>query len=180
MCSAGMTCRRISARATWRSSATPAPRTHLLERAAGFGARLASLLDELPDLEIAHFRDPWSGMPIVERANRTYQAVYEVNGLPSIELPFHYPAMPPEVLDEIAALERRCLEQADLVITPSQTTADRLPVDAHVVPNGADLPERSRRAPTPTTTSCTSARCSPGRASTPRCGRSPASRASTW
>src|SRR5262249_35181238 len=40
--------------------------THVLERAAGYGARLSALLDELPELEIAHFRDPWSGLPIVE------------------------------------------------------------------------------------------------------------------
>jgi glycosyltransferase involved in cell wall biosynthesis len=65
--------------------------------------------------------------------------VYEVNGLPSIELPFLYPSIPPALLDQIAEVERRCLEAADLVITPSQVTADRLPVEAHVVRNGADL-----------------------------------------
>jgi glycosyltransferase involved in cell wall biosynthesis len=121
------------------------PATHLFERAAGFSARLAALLDELPELEIAHFRDPWSGLAIVEREQRSYQAVYEVNGLPSIELPFHYPALPPEILEQIATLEQRCLEQADLVITPSQTTANQLPVPACVVPNGADLPADAPR-----------------------------------
>src|SRR5690348_11694892 len=40
--------------------------THVLERAQGYGTRLSALLDELGDLEIAHFRDPWSGLPIVE------------------------------------------------------------------------------------------------------------------
>jgi len=119
---------------------------HVLDRAAGFGARLAALLDDLPELRVAHFRDPWSGLPIVERASRAYTAVYEVNGLPSIELPFLYPAVPPAILDRIAVLERRCLDSADMVLTPSQTTAGRLlhrGVDEsrlHVVPNGADLP----------------------------------------
>ena len=51
-------------------------------------------------MQIAHFRDPWGGIPIVQRENRAYQAVYEVNGLPSIELPFHYPALPPELPPE--------------------------------------------------------------------------------
>ena len=37
-------------------------------------------------------------------------AVYEVNGLPSIELPFLYPAIPPAILERIAELEQRCLE----------------------------------------------------------------------
>ena len=40
-----------------------------------------------------------------------------------------------------AQLERRCLEQADVVITPSEVTATRLGVEAHVIRNGADLPE---------------------------------------
>ena len=121
--------------------------SHVLERAAGYGERLDGLLERLPDLRIAHFRDPWSGIPIVEHPGRGYTAVYEVNGLPSIELPFLYPAIPQAVLDRVAELERRCLEAADLVITPSQVTADRLPVPAHVVPNGADVRPRSDPPP---------------------------------
>ncbi|MDA0183153.1 glycosyltransferase family 4 protein [Solirubrobacter phytolaccae] len=117
---------------------------HVLERAAGYGARLSALLDELPDLEIAHFRDPWSGLPIVEH-DGDHLKVYEVNGLPSIELPFLYPAIPNALLEQIAEMELRCLHAADLVITPSQVTADRLPVPAHVVPNGAELRPRSER-----------------------------------
>jgi glycosyltransferase involved in cell wall biosynthesis len=115
--------------------------SHVLERAAGYGERLAGLLERLPDLRIAHFRDPWSGLPIVEHPGRGYAAVYEVNGLPSIELPFLYPAIPPAILDRVRELERRCLERADVVITPSAVTAARLGVDAHVIRNGADLPE---------------------------------------
>ncbi len=113
---------------------------HVLERAAGYGERLAGLLERMPDLQLAHFRDPWSGVPIVSHPNRGYVAIYEVNGLPSIELPFLYPAIPPQILDRVAELERRCLEQADVVITPSAVTAQRLGVDAHVIPNGADIP----------------------------------------
>ena len=37
-------------------------------------------------LRIAHFRDPWSGVPLLAREHR-YASVYEVNALPSIELP---------------------------------------------------------------------------------------------
>lgn len=127
---------------------------HLLERAAGFGARLAALLDALaPTLEIAHFRDPWGGVPIVERANRRYATVYEVNGLPSIELPFLHPAMPAAILEQIAELEQRCLEAADVVITPSALTGRRLRergVDEsrlRVIPNGATPPVRPAPAP---------------------------------
>ncbi len=46
---------------------------HVLERAAGYGARLAALLERLaPTLQLAHFRDPWSGVPIVEHPDRSY------------------------------------------------------------------------------------------------------------
>jgi glycosyltransferase involved in cell wall biosynthesis len=114
---------------------------HVLERAAGYGERLSRLLERLPDLRIAHFRDPWSGIGIVEHPGRRYAAVYEVNGLPSIELPFLYPAIPPAILDRVRELERRCLAAADVVITPSEVTAARLGVAAHVIRNGADLPD---------------------------------------
>jgi glycosyltransferase involved in cell wall biosynthesis len=81
---------------------------HVLERAAGYRARLAALLDRLsPSLRLAHFRDPWSGVPIVEHPDRSYVAAYEVNGLPSVELPFLYPALPPAILERVAMLEQR-------------------------------------------------------------------------
>jgi glycosyltransferase involved in cell wall biosynthesis len=123
------------------------PARHLFERAEGFGQRLSALLDELPDLELAHFRDPWSGIPIVERPGRRYLTVYEVNGLPSIELPLTYPALDAGTLDKIRADERRCWTEADLVVVPAVTVRDmllRLGCDGEkiaVVPNGADLRE---------------------------------------
>ncbi len=127
---------------------------HLLDRAGGFGARLADLLERLaPTLRIAHFRDPWGGAPIVERADRAYATVYEVNGLPSIELPFLYPTIPASLLGQIAELEQRCLDGADVVITPSALTGQRLRergVDdarLHVIPNGAEI--RAAPAPAP-------------------------------
>lgn len=127
---------------------------HLLDRAAGFGERLAGLLDRLaPSLRLAHFRDPWSGVPVIERQDRAYATVYEVNGLPSIELPFLYPGIPSELLKWIEALEQRCLDRADVVITPSHVTAARLHergVDSkrlRVVPNGADVPSASAPPP---------------------------------
>jgi glycosyltransferase involved in cell wall biosynthesis len=126
--------------------------SHLLERAAGYGARLAALLERLaPTLRIAHFRDPWGGVPLVERADRGYVTVYEVNGLPSIELPFAYPSIPAATLAGIAELEQRCLDGADAVITPSALTAQRLrergvnDARLRVIPNGAEL----RAAPAP-------------------------------
>jgi glycosyltransferase involved in cell wall biosynthesis len=123
---------------------------HVLERAAGFGERLATLLDRLPDLALAHFRDPWSGAPIVDRPRRRYTTVYEVNGLPSIELPFLYPSIPPAILEWVHGLEQRCLEQADVVITPSDVTAARIAergIEARVIRNGAEIPLRPAPPP---------------------------------
>src|SRR5262249_11676836 len=97
-----------------------------------------------PELRLAHFRDPWSGIALIDRGLTT---VYEVNGLPSIELPFLYPLIPPAILDKVQELEQRCLEQADVIITPSPVTKRRLPDRAVVIPNGADLRAPSPRPP---------------------------------
>lgn len=127
-----------------------------LARALAFGARLDALLDEHAEtLEVCHFRDPWSGLPIVERfaddpPGERPQLVYEVNGLPSIELPFLFPRIPEATLRRIAELERRCLDAADAVVVPARAIADAVRARGvgderlHVIPNGADLP-----APTP-------------------------------
>ncbi|HYN43794.1 MAG TPA: glycosyltransferase family 4 protein [Thermoanaerobaculia bacterium] len=121
---------------------TPFP--NLLERAVAFGEYLACILEEAgDDLEICHFRDPWSGVPILERPHR-YSTVFEVNALPSIELPYAYPSIAPRTLDKIRAAERFCLETVDRIVTPSRTTRDLLVGEGvpaskiDVVPNGAD------------------------------------------
>lgn len=117
---------------------------NLLERAVAFGAHLARLLEAAgDDLEVCHFRDPWSGVPILERPHR-YATLFEVNALPSIELPYAYPSIAPRTIEKIRAAERFCLETADRIVTPSRTTRDLLVGEGvpaskiDVVPNGAD------------------------------------------
>lgn len=116
---------------------------NFLERTIAFGERLAALLDEMSRLEIAHFRDPWSGLPIIERGCAT---VYEVNALPSIELPFAYPSVAPRTLEKIERLEQMVLERADAIVVPANTIRDLLikrgVKNITVIPNGADLPDR--------------------------------------
>ncbi|MEK6376001.1 MAG: glycosyltransferase [Acidobacteriota bacterium] len=120
---------------------------NFLERTIAFGERLAALLDEMPKLEIAHFRDPWSGLPIIKRGCAT---VYEVNALPSIELPFAYPSVAPRTLEKIERLEQIVLERADAIVVPANTIRDLLikrgVKNITVIPNGADLPEPVARA----------------------------------
>jgi len=127
------------------------PVENFLERASAFGACLERALDETDErLRIAHFRDPWSGVPILSRAHR-YATVFEVNALPSIELPHAYPGIAPRTLEKIRATEMFCLHRCDAVVTPSHTTRvllESLGVPAgkiNVVPNGADLIEPAPR-----------------------------------
>jgi glycosyltransferase involved in cell wall biosynthesis len=121
------------------------PIANHLERALAFGTELDALLDEAgAALAICHFRDPWAGIPIVSRPHR-YACVYEVNGLPSIELPHVYPDLATTTLDKLRADERYCWTAADRVVTPAATIANNLvglgcPAGKIVViPNGADL-----------------------------------------
>ena len=127
------------------------PLENLLERAVAFGGHLARLLDETgDDLEVCHFRDPWSGVPVLERPHR-YATVYEVNGLPSVELPYAFPSIAPRTLEKVRSAESFCLDAADRIVTPSRTTRDFLvsqgvpAAKVAVVPNGADsIPPRPR------------------------------------
>ena len=117
---------------------------NFLDRALRFGAWLRQHVERMDDVRIAHFRDPWSGEPLVLRPH-DYVTVYEVNALPSIELPSLFPDLGPKTLEKIRRLELDCCAEADLVVTPSQTTArllETLGVDdtkIEVIPNGADL-----------------------------------------
>jgi len=126
---------------------------NFLERALGFGDRLEALLDRHGDaLELCHVRDPWSGIPVIGRPHR-YATVYEVNGLPSIELPYRYPHLSSATLAKIRAAEEFCWRHADVLITPSATIAENLarlgadPEKITVIPNGADIPGVLPRSP---------------------------------
>ena len=116
-----------------------------LERAQAFTDRLTALLDDAESsLEIAHFRDPWSGLAITSRSP-SYATVFEVNGLPSIELPTAYPSAAPSTLAKIKRVEQFVLEKADAIVTPAATIRNHLVdrgIDANkiqVIPNGADV-----------------------------------------
>lgn len=118
---------------------------NFLDRALAFGGWLARTVDRLePSLELCHFRDPWSGAAIALRPRRRYAVVYEVNALPSIELPSLFPALGASTLAKIRRTEMECCAAADWIITPSHTTAGLLAglgVAAdkiEVIPNGAD------------------------------------------
>ena len=68
-------------------------------------------------------------------------------------MPYRFPAIAARTLDRIRAMERRCLAEADYILTPSATLARNLesmgvaPERITVIPNGADLPAQSMRRP---------------------------------
>jgi glycosyltransferase involved in cell wall biosynthesis len=127
---------------------------NFLERTIAYGEALSGVVQALePSLEIAHFRDPWSGVAIALRPKRAYATVFEVNALPSIELPYLFPAVAAATLAKIRSMELACCEAAGVIVTPSQTTAGflrRLGVSGEkisVIPNGADLHHPHPRPP---------------------------------
>lgn len=122
----------------------PGEQPNFLDRATGFARGLSAILDETESaLEIVHVRDPWSGVPAFSRS-APFRTVYEVNGLPSIELPHLFRSIAPRTRAKIESMERYCLDRADRIVTPSRTTRDLLLSlgvpggKITVIPNGAD------------------------------------------
>lgn len=96
--------------------------------------------------EAIQFRSIFEGLPLLELAQGS-RLIFEVNGLPSIELKYRYPGMEDdrELMRKLLAQEQACLDAADLVITPSGVTGGYLgsarnvpTAKIRVVPNGVD------------------------------------------
>ena len=122
---------------------------NFLARALAFRHRVARELVALrPD--IIHFRGIFEGRAAVDYAQRFgATTIFEVNGLPSIELAYHYP----EVGDSVSMLgklrdeEQQLIASVNAVFTQSQTTlrfveSRGLPESTQrfVIANGANMP----------------------------------------
>jgi glycosyltransferase involved in cell wall biosynthesis len=104
-----------------------APEKNYLKKALDFSTFVGNNAAMHQDsLMIAHFRDPWSGIPILQTKKPGLKTVYEVNALPSIELPARYPDLGSGTLGKIRALEQRCLQLADAIICPSEVIRKNL------------------------------------------------------
>ncbi len=122
---------------------------NFLERTIAYSQNLSRLVTEHGEhLALCHFRDPWSGFPILSyqhNRNATFKTIYEVNGLPSIELPYAYPSITTATLDKIYQQEQLCLTHCSHIITPAQAIKNRLiqrglpATKISVIPNGAPL-----------------------------------------
>lgn len=127
------------------------PVQNYLQRALMFSENLSNLLDANDsNLKICHFRDIWSGLAILNR-KRNYKTLFEVNGLPSIELPFAYSHISSETLSKIYDQEKFCLESSDHIVTPSHSIKEKVlsygisENKITVIPNGANIPPKTRR-----------------------------------
>lgn len=98
--------------------------------------------------DIVHFRGVWEGLPATRRKSQFgYLTLYEVNGLPSIELSYHFPAITRDVafMGMLRNMEMEVLVEADAIVVPSQVTLDYLvgrgvaPWKISVIPNGVDV-----------------------------------------
>jgi glycosyltransferase involved in cell wall biosynthesis len=123
---------------------------NLIDRAEAFSGWVADrLAPHRSTLEVCHVRDPWSAVPAIRATDA--KLIYEVNGLPSIELPHTWPKVAPSTLAKLRDLERYCLDHAAAVVVPSRVIAkaveERGARHIHVVPNGADVPAETPPKP---------------------------------
>ncbi len=125
---------------------------HLFERVGHFRIQLWRQLIESTEREgpfdVFHFRSVFEGYPVAKnKTDFCNQLIYEVNGLPSIELKYHYPqvAEDRELLTKLRHQEQVCLAAADRIVTVSDVNARHLaslgvPIEkVTVIRNGVDL-----------------------------------------
>ncbi len=90
----------------------------VMEHVAGLGRFQARPYD------VVHYRSVWGGLPLaLAKGQYGYKTLYEVNGLPSVELKYHYPALQgSELLAKIKEQESATLQLSDALVCPSEVT----------------------------------------------------------
>ena len=98
---------------------------NFLARAVHFGQSVFRHLTLHPEYDVVHYRNIWDGLAIAQHKTLFgYKTLFEVNGLPSIELKYHYPGMDTELLAKIREQEVATLHLSDAIICPSNVTRD--------------------------------------------------------
>jgi glycosyltransferase involved in cell wall biosynthesis len=129
-----------------------------LDKALAFAAAMVRYA-ESERFDVVHYRSIWGGLELAQaRRERGYRSLFEVNGLPSIELPYHYPGLRGSpLLHKLRERELATLALSDAIVTQSNVTRDYLEsIGAErgrvtVVRNGVDL-ARFTATPLPDTT----------------------------
>lgn len=141
-------------------TALPALGKTLIDRVMDFRQRLWHWLQG-QYFEVIHVRSIFEGLPIaLNREQFCRHLIFEVNGLPSIELKYRYPQVADdrELMHKLRSQEHLCLHAATHIITPSPVTRDYL-IQVYelaaekitVIPNGVDLDLISYQPPRLTT-----------------------------
>ncbi|MCG6137784.1 MAG: glycosyltransferase family 4 protein [Nostoc sp. LLA-1] len=130
-----------------RQTMLPALGKNLIARVLSFQNSLRVWLQD-QRFAVVHIRSIYEGL-IIARNKQQYcdRLIFEVNGLPSIELKYRYlgVADDPVLLHKLHTQEQICLTAADLIVTPSSVTSAYLqsrgiPAQKiRVIPNGVDL-----------------------------------------
>jgi glycosyltransferase involved in cell wall biosynthesis len=96
-----------------------------LARAVHFGKVVLAHLALHPNYDVVHYRNIWDGLALAQNKKRFgYKTLFEVNGLPSIELKYHYPGIDSVLLAKIKEQELATLHLSDAIVCPSNVTRD--------------------------------------------------------
>lgn len=130
---------------------------NFLKRTEFFYDFIHDVVGKIGGADYVHFRDIWGGMAVFDDPRlAAAKKIFEVNGLPSIELPYHYPRLlkNPGLMSRFRMMEDHCLASADGIITVSNVTKQYLEsrnvpsCKITVIPNTAfdfdDLPQNDR------------------------------------
>ncbi len=141
------------------ATVTRVPQTggeHFLGRALAFSQAVADHVAAAPRYDVVHYRSIWGGLALTQaKARFGYKTLFEANGLPSIELKYHYPGLresapgSPEagLLAKIREQELAMLALSDRVVCPAAVTRAYLASlglprgRISVIPNGVNPSE---------------------------------------
>jgi glycosyltransferase involved in cell wall biosynthesis len=135
---------------------------NFLARAIHFGKAVLTHLTLHSNYDVVQYRNIWDGLAVAQSKKRFgYKTLFEVNGLSSIELKYHYPGIDSGLLLKIKEQEIATLHLSDAIICPSNVTRDYIASLGlsrklvTVIPNGVSrsdfspspLPSREGRIP---------------------------------
>ena len=124
------------------------PEENFLARALAFGQGVMGFVAAQAEAGIhydySHYRSVWSGYLLEQIKDQFgYKTIFEVNGLPSVELKYHYPGISQtELPEKIRQQELAALAMCDAVVCPADVTRSFLSSlgversKINVIPNG--------------------------------------------
>jgi glycosyltransferase involved in cell wall biosynthesis len=131
-----------------------------LTRAVAFSRAVERHVLEADPYDVVHFRSIWGGLQLGRlRGSLGFRTLFEVNGLPSVELKYHYPTLrDTDLLSKMREQELATLALSDAIVCVSSVTRDylvSLGVERErieVIPNGVAVEEFEQCEETPFST----------------------------